>query len=52
MGVPLLIANVPFDLDEIAVRHLCGSCGQVLCIRVPRTPGGRSFGVAYVELAN
>ena len=52
MSVPLLIENVLFDLDEIVVRHLSEPYGQVLCLRVPRTPGGRSFGVAYAELAN
>ena len=38
--------------DEVAVRRLCEPYGQVLCIRVPRTPRRRSFGVAYVELAS
>ena len=52
MSVPLLIENVPFDLNETAVWQLCEPYGQVVCIRLPLTPGGRSLGVAYVEVAN
>ena len=39
------------DLDEAGVLQFCTPHGEVVTLELPRTLGGRSIGVAYVEMA-
>ncbi|MFD3788745.1 RNA recognition motif domain-containing protein [Streptomyces cyaneofuscatus] len=48
----LVIAGLPFQLEEPELRAAIGDFGQVASLQILKNESGNSKGVAFVEMSN
>jgi len=51
-AISVFLSNLDFSTDEVAIREILSSSGDIVDVRLVKNSAGRSKGFAYVEFTS